>query len=100
EYVRLMQHWARTLPATAYKTITYEDLVQAPESTARELVAHCGLPWDDRCMEFHKSKRSVKTASLTQVRQPIYNSSINNWRHYEHHLEGLKTILTDQISNK
>lgn len=100
DYARLMQHWARILPATAYKTIAYEDIVQAPESTSRELIAHCGLPWDDRCMEFHKSKRSVKTASLTQVRQPIYNSSINNWRHYERHLKDLKTILVDQISDK
>ena len=99
DYARLMQHWAATLPATAFKTVEYQNLTQNPEQIIRDLIDYCGLSWDDRCMEFNKNKRVVKTASLTQVLQPIYTSSLNKWQHYEHHLDELKAVLTDPSDN-
>jgi hypothetical protein len=50
------------------------------DTQARRIVAHCGLPWDDSCLEFHKTSRAVHTASVTQVRQPIYRGSVGRWR--------------------
>lgn len=69
--------------------IQYEDLILDMETQARSLVAYCDLPWDDACLSFHESKRSVRTASVTQVRQPIYTSSVGRWREYEKHLDPL-----------
>lgn len=60
---------------------------------ARRLIAHCGLEWEPACLEFHKSTAASTTASAVQVRQPIYASSIEKWRHYERHLAPLKARL-------
>jgi hypothetical protein len=59
------------------------------------MIAHCGLDWDDACLDFHDSKRSVRTASVTQVRQPIYQSSVERWRPYEKFLGPLLDELGD-----
>jgi len=69
--------------------VQYEDVVGGLEGEARRIVEFCGLPWDDRCLFFHRTERSVRTASVTQVRQPIYRSSIARWRRYEKHLAPL-----------
>ncbi len=61
----------------------YEEVVADLEGHARRIVAHCGLEWDARCLDFHKTARPVRTASASQVRQPIYNSSVGRWRAYE-----------------
>jgi hypothetical protein len=58
----------------------YEDLVSDPEGQARRIVAHCGLDWDSRCLDFHRTRRTVRTASTIQVRQPIYRSAVGRWR--------------------
>jgi tetratricopeptide (TPR) repeat protein len=79
-YERLMEHWRRTLPAAVMLEIWYEDLVKDFETEARRILAHCGLEWDDACRSFYKTQRPVKTASVAQVRQPIYGSSIGRWR--------------------
>jgi hypothetical protein len=81
-----MQHWHSVLPPGRILDVQYEEVVADLEGQARRIIAHCGLPWDDRCLAFHKNDRAVRTASLTQVRQPIYNSSINRWRAYEEFL--------------
>jgi hypothetical protein len=60
--------------------VHYERLVENFDAEARRIVAHCGLPWDDACLEFHKTSRPVHTASVTQVRQPLYSSSVGRWR--------------------
>ncbi len=63
------------------------------EKNCRALIEFCDLPWDDRCLEFHKAKRSVRTASNWQVRQPLYGSSVGRWRKYEKHLGALQQEL-------
>jgi tetratricopeptide (TPR) repeat protein len=82
-YKALMAHWHRVLPAGRILDVSYEDTVGDLEGAARRILAHCGLPWDPRCLDFHRTERVVRTASATQVRQPIYRSSIGRWRAYE-----------------
>jgi len=94
EYKRLMAHWREVFPGRMYE-IRYEDLVSDQERYSRELIEYCGLEWDDRCLEFFNSKRTVITASYAQVRRPIYRSSIKRWRNYERHLQPLLQELHD-----
>ncbi|MDP6872720.1 MAG: tetratricopeptide repeat protein [Alphaproteobacteria bacterium] len=91
-YDRLMRHWHQVLP-NRILDLRYEDVVGDLEGSARRLVAHCGLDWDDRCLEFHSTERAVRTASMSQVRQPIYASSLGRWRRHEHHLGPLIDAL-------
>jgi tetratricopeptide (TPR) repeat protein len=79
-YTRLMKHWREVLPEGVMLDVQYEELVYDFEPQARRILAHCGLEWDDDCLSFHQAKRPVKTASMTQVRQPIYRSSVGRWR--------------------
>jgi tetratricopeptide (TPR) repeat protein len=92
-YEQLMAHWRRVLPAGRILDVRYEDVVADLEGQARRIIAHCGLPWDDRCLAFHKTDRPVRTASATQVRKPIYKSAIGRWRVYEPHLGPLLEAL-------
>jgi len=85
-YERLMEHWRRVLPPHVLLEIRYEDLVADLDREARRIVAHCGLEWNDSCLDFHKTQRSIRTASARQVRQPLYHSSIGRWRQYAQHL--------------
>jgi hypothetical protein len=73
--------------------IHYEDVVADLEHQARRIIAHCGLDWDRRCLAFHQTERPIRTASATQVRQPIYSSSIGRWRVYEPFLRPLLAEL-------
>jgi tetratricopeptide (TPR) repeat protein len=82
----MMTHWRRVLPPGVLLELQYEDLVDDIEGQARRLIDYCGLPWDERCLSFHESERAVRTASVTQVRQPIYRTSVQRWRRYERHL--------------
>jgi hypothetical protein len=79
-YQTLMEHWRRVLPEGVMLDVRYEELVADFEPQARRIVAHCGLEWDDRCLSFYETRRPVKTASVVQVRQPIYRSSVGRWR--------------------
>jgi tetratricopeptide (TPR) repeat protein len=92
-YERLMAHWRRVLPAGRILDVRYEDVVADLEQQARRIIAYCELPWDDRCLSFHKTDRPVRTASATQVRQPIYTSAIGRWHAYEVHIEPLLNSL-------
>jgi hypothetical protein len=85
ETERLMGHWRNVLPLPILE-IQYETLVANLESESRRLIEFLGLEWDPACLAFHETERPVMTASLWQVRQPIYASSIGRWRHYRHHL--------------
>ncbi|THD48276.1 MAG: sulfotransferase family protein [Bradyrhizobium sp.] len=82
-YESLMEHWRMVLPADAMLELRYEDVVADLETQARRLVAHCGLEWDPRCLAFQNAERPVRTASIAEVRQPIYASSVGRWRAYE-----------------
>lgn len=96
-YDRLMKHWHQVLPTGSFKEIQYEDLVADKENQSRALIDFCGLEWDDACLDFHKNKRSIRTASVTQVRRPIYNSSVARWKQYEEHLGPLLATLGDLV---
>ena len=88
-YETLMAHWRRVLPAKTILDMRYEDVVADLEKQARRIIEYCGLPWDDRCLSFHETERPVRTASATQVRQPIYTSAVGRSRVYEGQLEPL-----------
>jgi hypothetical protein len=92
-YEQLMEHWRRVLPLRRILDVRYEDVVTDLEGQVRRIISHCGLPWNDRCLSFHESDRPVRTASATQVRQPIYNSAVGRWRAYGDHLQPLLTAL-------
>ncbi len=92
-YLDLMDHWRLVMPESSMLEVQYEDLIENFEAGARRIVDYCGLPWDDRCLEFHQTERTVRTASVSQVRQPIYRSSVQRWRRYEKHLGPLLEAL-------
>ena len=88
QYLRLMAHWKKVLPIEVYD-LQYEDLIESQEKITRELISFLDLQWDDACLQSHKSKSSVRTASIWQVRQPIYKKSVQRWRNYEKHIDVL-----------
>ena len=98
-----MEHWRNVLPPGTMLEVQYEQVVADVEGEARRIVSHCGLGWDDACLSFHDTERSVRTASAVQVRQPIYRSSIGRWRAYEHLLgpliEALGVDLTGSVED-
>jgi tetratricopeptide (TPR) repeat protein len=91
-YRRLMQHWHSVIPDVIL-TVRYEDLVGETEPEARRVIEHCGLEWEEQCMDFHRSKSASTTASATQVRQKVYTSSVGKWRAYEKELSPLRASL-------
>jgi len=91
-YQKLMAHWHAVMPGVILD-VHYEEVVGDLEPQARRIIAHCGLDWDDACLDFHRTQRSVRTASAAQVRQPIYHSSIGRWRPHEASLQPLLQAL-------
>jgi hypothetical protein len=91
-YLDLMEYWRNTLPGSIYE-LSYEKLVTDQEDQIRKLLDYCTLPWDDACLEFHKTRRIVKTASNAQVRRPIYTDSVKLWKKYEKQLEPLAAAI-------
>jgi len=92
QHERLMAHWQACLPLSML-TVDYETLVANPENETRRLIAFTGLEWDARCLDFHRTERDVRTASVWQVRQPVYQSSVARWRAYEPWLGSLQAAL-------
>ncbi len=88
QYLRLMDHWRRVVPTQVHE-VKYEDTVADLEGTVKDLLAACELEYEPGCLEFHRTQRRVKTASLGQVRQPIYSRSVGRWRNYESELADL-----------
>lgn len=82
-YDSLMAHWREVLPPGAMLELQYEHVVADIEVQTRKILAYCGLEWDPRCLDFHKTERLVHTASKAQVRQPLFNSSVGRWKIYE-----------------
>jgi tetratricopeptide (TPR) repeat protein len=88
-YETLMEHWRQVLPAGVILDVRYEAVVADTERQARQILAHCGLEWDDACLAFYKTQRPIRTASMTQVRQPVYRTSVGRWKPYQHLLQPL-----------
>ncbi len=92
EYVRITNHWRALLPASSLLEVPYEALIANQEAWTRRMLDFIGLPWDERCLEFHRTERVVITASRWQVRQPIYGASVGRWRRYEKYLGPLRRL--------
>ena len=92
QYRRLMQFWRETLSLPMFE-FRYEEAVADPERGIRELVAFCGLDWDENCLRFHETRRTVNTPSSEQVREPMYTRSVGRWKHYETFLGPLIAAL-------
>lgn len=96
-YREMMDHWTRLLPGRVVD-VEYEALVADPEARIRWLVTEaCGLPWDEACLSFHRTRRAVRTASVAQVRQPIFTTALQRWRRYESHLGPLLEVLGPRL---
>ena len=93
-YARLMEFWRETLPIDMLE-VDYESLVQDQKAQTRRIVDHVGLDWDDSCLRFHETKRSVQTPSRRQVEQPMHTKAIEGWRRYEPWLGPLFEALGD-----
>jgi len=91
-YHRLMEHWENVIPGVIH-SVSYENLVRDTEGETRRMLEHCGLDWQDQCLEFHKNTTASTTASATQVRQKVYSSSVGKWRAYESQLMPLRHAL-------
>jgi tetratricopeptide (TPR) repeat protein len=91
-YLDLMDHWDAVLPGRVLR-VQYEDVVADLEGNVRRILDHCGLPFEASCLDFHKSKRSVRTPSSEQVRQPIFRSGLDQWTNFEAQLAPLKQAL-------
>jgi tetratricopeptide (TPR) repeat protein len=91
-YRRLMAHWQATLPGGVYD-VSYEALVADQLGETRKMLAYCGLDWEAACAQFHAHPAASTTASAVQIRRPIYDSSVSQWRHYEEQLAQLRTQL-------
>jgi hypothetical protein len=88
-----MAHWRDVLPAESFIETDYEAVVDDLEREARRLIEFLGLPWDEACLNFHNNRRVVRTASVNQVRQPIYRTSRGRWQAYAPHLGPLLQAL-------
>lgn len=92
-YKDLMAYWKKYFPETIYD-IKYEDLINDQKNETEKLLEFCKLEWEDSCLSFYKNNRMVRTASISQVRKPIYKDSVKRWRNYESHLKPLKEVLS------
>lgn len=95
-YERLMAHWRQIVPPHILLEVNYEDVVNDLEGQVRRMLDHCELAWDARCLTFHQSQRSVRTASAAQVRQPLYKGAVGRWRAFGDLARPLIDALTQQ----
>jgi tetratricopeptide (TPR) repeat protein len=97
-YLELMRHWDRVLPGWVLR-VHHEDVVDDLPGNVRRILDFCGLEFEPRCLEFHKTVRSVRTASSEQVRQPIYREGLDHWKNFEAWLGPLKAALGDALGS-
>jgi hypothetical protein len=97
-YLELMRHWDRVLPGRILR-IQHEDVVEDLEGNVRRILDFCGLEFEPACIEFHKTERSVRTASSEQVRQPIFREGLDQWTNFEPWLNPLKEALGDALNH-
>ena len=96
-YLELMRHWDEALPGRVLR-VCHEDVVDDLEGSVRRLLDHCGLPFEPACVDFHKTRRSVRTPSSEQVRQPIFRDSLDQWCNFEPWLSPLRDALGDSLA--
>jgi hypothetical protein len=96
-YVQLMQHWDKVLPGKVLR-VHYEHVVADAEHEVRRLLEFLEVPFEEACLNFHQTDRSVRTPSSEQVRQPIYRSGLEYWHNFEPYLEPVKIGLADEIA--
>lgn len=96
QYVKLMDHWDKVLPGFILR-VQYEDVVADLNAQVERLLDFCGLPFEDACVHYHNTKRVIRTPSAEQVRQPIYQSGLDQWRNFEAYLDPLKEALGPDI---
>ena len=92
DYVEVMNHWDKVLPGKILR-VQYEDVVSNLENEVTRILEYCNLPFEDNCINFHKTERNVRTPSSEQVRQPIYKSGLEQWKNFEPWLDPLKKSL-------
>ncbi|NND82215.1 MAG: tetratricopeptide repeat protein [Gammaproteobacteria bacterium] len=97
-YVDLMNHWDKVLPGKVLR-VQHEDVIEDLEGQVRRILEHCQLPFEQQCVEFHKTERAVRTPSSEQVRQPIFKSAMQQWTHYQDHLQPLEAALGPALQN-
>jgi tetratricopeptide (TPR) repeat protein len=95
-YLELMEHWEQVLPGRILR-VQHEDLVADLETQVRRILEYCGLDFEPQCIDFHKTARSVRTASSEQVRQPISREGLDHWKHFEPWLDPLRVALGDAL---
>jgi hypothetical protein len=93
-FARLAEHWRSALPVVVHE-VNYEETVTNLDGVARRLVAACGLDWNPSCLQPRLNRRNVRTASLAQVRRPVYRDSLGRWKHYENELADLFAALPE-----
>jgi len=93
DYVEIMKHWDDVLPGKVLR-VQHEDVINDLQTQVERILHFCGLPFEQSCVDFHQSKRPVRTPSSEQVRQPIYKSGMHLWKNYEDYLNPLKQALT------
>lgn len=91
QYLRLMRHWKTLYPDIL--DLDYDALVVEPRPAIERLLAYCGLDWEEAVLDFHRAAAPVRTASVWQVREPLYRRSSGRWRNYERHLGAVKAAL-------
>ena len=91
-YLDLIDFWNNKYQNKIFN-INYEELVNKPKGEVEKLLEYCGLEWDSKCLNFYKQKNIVSTASVAQVRSPIYKSSVKSWQNYSENLKKLKELL-------
>ena len=94
QYVRISGHWRSVLPPAVLLEVPYEALVADQERWTRRMLSFIGLPWDPRCLEFHRTERTVITASRWQVRQRMHTGSVGRWQNYERHVGPLRHLTS------
>ncbi len=92
EYQAMMDHWDTVLPGKVLH-VQYEEVVADLDTQVQRILDHCGLPFEESCVNFHENDRAVRTASSEQVRQPIYSGSVNTWKRFEKHLQPLIDVV-------
>ena len=92
DYVELMDHWDKVLPGQVLR-VQYEEVVADLDTQVRRILDYCGLEFEESCINFHETDRSVRTPSSEQVRQPIYQSGVEQWKNFESNLDPLKQAL-------
>ena len=98
-YVDLMDHWEKVLPGFILR-VQHEDVVGDLEGQVRRMLDFLDLPFEEACLDYHKTERNVRTPSSEQVRQPIYSSGLEQWRNFEKHLDPLIEALGPDVMQR